>query len=237
MQLTPFLRGVVYGMFLAGMSYMDISGEVTKPDGNNLTPGGAQYVVNKVGEEGGLLSTGQRPVSDGRGRPRHTETALDKAIVKLVFKMRGSAMVTVNYCKKVLKPARKLSRWTVARRLKKAGLAWLRRRRKSIVPAIHKEARLKSADWVLRKTRTTLSRWAYSDGTAFYLAQDAAQVADKSRAALGPGVWRMADRSDGHYEDCVGASSYAKAQGASSRIWGLLVAGVLYITLPHKGKQ
>ena len=236
MQLTPFLRGVVYGMFLAGMTYANIAEEVQKPDGSQMTEGGARYVVAKVEKEGGLASIGAAPADDGRGRPRATDNGLDKAIVKLVFKMRGKAVVTVNYLKKVLKPARKLSRFTLARRLKNAGMAWLRRRRKSIVPSMYKEARLEWASWVLRRTMTTLSRWAFSDGTVFYLARDPAEVEDKGRLALGPHVWRMADGSDGLFEDCVGASSYAKAQGLPVRVWGLLVAGYLFITVLPSGE-
>ena len=108
--------------------------------------------------------------------------------------------------------ARKVGNRTLQRRLCDAGLAWLRRRRKSFVPRAHKAARVTFAKWVLRRRRATLGRWVYSDGTAFYLARDSREVDDRKYAALGPMVWRMANGSDGLYEECVGPSAYWKAR-------------------------
>ena len=33
---TPFLRGAIYGLFLAGYTYREIPEEITKPDDTNL---------------------------------------------------------------------------------------------------------------------------------------------------------------------------------------------------------
>ena len=44
----------------------------------------------------------------------------------------------------------------------------------------------------------------------------------------------MADGSDGLYEDCVGPSSYYKAQGIPVRIWGLLANGQLFVAVRPK---
>ena len=79
------------------------------------------------------------------------------------------------------------------------------------MPRARKAARVTFAKWVLRRKRGTLGRWVYSDGTAFYLARDSREVEDRKYAALGPMVWRMANGSDGLYEDCVGPSAYWKA--------------------------
>lgn len=46
-----------------------------------------------------------------------------------------------------------------------------------------------------------LQRWAYSDGTVFYLARTEPEQDQKKRGALGVHVWRMADGSDGMYEE------------------------------------
>ena len=108
--------------------------------------------------------------------------------------------------------ARKVGNRTLQRRLCDAGLAWLQRRRKFFVPRAHKAARVTFAKWVLRRRRATLGRWVYSDGTAFYLARDSREVDDRKYAALGPMVWRMANGSDGLYEECVGPSAYWKAR-------------------------
>jgi len=83
------------------------------------------------------------------------------------------------------------------------------------------------SEWVLARTMTTLRRWAYTDGTVFYLARDATQQLSKGRAALGTHMWRRADGGDAMYQDCVGPSAYWKAQGLPVRIWGLLAAGRL----------
>ena len=58
--------------------------------------------------------------------------------------------------------ARKVSLRTLQRRLSEAGLAWLRRRRKTIVPEAHKQSRLDYAAWILTRTVVTLARWAYA---------------------------------------------------------------------------
>ena len=134
-------------------------------------------------------------------------------MVQIVFKHRARTVVTAKYIRKVLPAARKLSVRTLQKRLREAGLAWLRRRRKSIVPTFHREARLQWGTWVLRRTAQILSRWAYTDGTVFYLANSMSLLENKRRARLGPMVWRMADGSDSLYEDCIGPSSYAKSQG------------------------
>jgi len=76
----------------------------------------------------------------------------------------------------------------------------------------------------------------YSDGTVFYLDRTAAENEHTRRAALGPYVWRKADRTDALYRDCVGASTYKKAQGLPVRIWGLLAEGVLHIYVLDAGE-
>ena len=235
MKLSPFLRGVVYGMFLAGMSSYEIADEVVKTDGTHLTQQGARNIVQLAQKAGGFAWDGTSRKSGNIGRPRATSAALDKAVLKLVFKHRGRAIVTVAYIQKVIKAARKVSERTIARRLSEAGLAWLTRRRKSLVPEVHKASRVQWAAWVLTRTCVTLGRWAYSDGTTFYLARSSPENDHAQRGALGRFVWRQADGSDGLFEDCVGPSSYWKAQGTTIRIWGLLVAGIIYITILPEG--
>jgi len=112
----------------------------------------------------------------------------------------------------------------------------MRRRKKTLLRPEHKRARLRWARWVLRRTVATLAHWIYTDGTVFYLARGANEKLQSGRAALGPHVWRQADGSDALYEDCVGPSSYAKAQGIPVRIWGLLLNAVLYIFVLPMGK-
>ena len=77
----------------------------------------------------------------------------------------------------------------------------------------------------------TLERWAYSDGTVFFLDRDAAENESSKRAALGRFVWRHADGKDALYADCVGPSSCTKGQGVPVRIWGLLAKGRLHVAV------
>ena len=107
-------------------------------------------------------------------------------------------MVTVAFIKKRLPAARKVASRTLQRRLCDAGLAWLRRRRKTFVPKVHKASRVAFAKWVLRRHVSTLRRWVFSDGTVFYLARTFEETEDKKRGALGPMMWRQANGSDGH---------------------------------------
>ena len=51
-----------------------------------------------------------------------------------------------------------------------------------------------------------------------------------------PPSFRTQIGPDGFYEDCVGPSSYYKAQGIPVRIWGLLANGQVFVTvLPKVG--
>jgi hypothetical protein len=225
--LTPYLRGVVYGLFLAGCTLLEISEEVVKPDGSHPSMSSISDCIKTAESSGGICWDGN--TCPPTGRARTWKPALDKAIVKLVFKMRGSTIVTAKYVRKTLKIARTVPLRTLQRRLQEAGFAWLRRRRKSLVSPVHRAARLEWAAWVLSRTAVTLARWAYTDGTTFFLARCQGELGDKKRLSLGAYVYRMASGSDGLYEDCLGPSSYAKAQGTPVRVWGLLVAGTLFI--------
>ena len=221
---SPFLRGVVYGLFLAGYTYQEIADEVVKTDGEHPCQQSIASVVETAQGYGGLQWDGEH--AQGAGRPRITTDEIDKKILRLVFRFRGRTVVTVKFIKKNIVAARKLSDKTISRRLGEAGLAWLRRRRKTLVSEPHRALRVEWAQWVLARTVATLSRWAYTDGTVFYLANDATSQLSKARAALGPHVWRRADGSDALYDDCVGPSAYWKSQGLPVRLWGLLAAGL-----------
>ena len=89
--------------------------------------------------------------------------------------------------------------------------------------------------------RRDLLRWAYVDGTSFYLARTPEEHADNQRASLGKHVWRLETGQDSLEDKNVGASSYAKAQGLPIKIWGFFCDGRLeYYVLPKaltsKGK-
>ena len=76
---------------------------------------------------------------------------------------------------------------------------------------------------------STLSRWAFTDGTTFYLARCANENESANRGALGGFVWRQTNGDDALYEECIGPSSYWKAQGTKVVMWGMLVGGMLSV--------
>ena len=232
---TTFARGAIYGLHIAGWALEEIAAEVPKADGSVASQQAVRATIARVKAQGGYLSTGGVALH-AAGRPRATPGTLDKQIRRVVFRHRGRAMVTPKFIRKVLPAARRVSLRTIRRRLGEAGLAWLRRRRKTLVPAEHRSSRVRWAEWVLKRRRTSLARWVYTDGTVFYLARSAAEADSKRRAALGPFVWRQANGSDALYADCVGPSTYAKGQGQPVRIWGILAKGRLCIYVLPAGQ-
>ena len=147
-----------------------IAAHVQKPGGAHLTQKGARKCIEFCKERGGVKWDGV-PGHDGRGRQREAIAAEDHGIRNLVFKHRGSVKVTVQYAKQKLPKLRRFGNSLAERRLREFCLQWLRRRKRSWVPSMHKKARLDSAKWVLGRTAPTLARWIYTDGTTFYLAR------------------------------------------------------------------
>ena len=231
-RLTPFEVGQVKGHAYHGLGPAEIARIVKKSDGAAPSEQGIADVLQRLADEPAWR--GERKA--GSGRPRSTPGSLDKAIVKEVFRSRGSRKVTVAYLQQKFPAARRISRSCVAARLHEAGLMYLRRRRKSLVPGKYKQYRMDFAESVKRMHQGTLRRWAYTDGTVFYLDRTEVELEDTQRAALGSFVWRKADRSDAMYADCVGPSAYNKAQGLPVRVWGVLARGVLHITILPEGE-
>ena len=82
-------------------------------------------------------------------------------------------------------------------------------------------------DLAIHQQRGLSNRFAYTDGTTLYLARTWQELEDKQRAALGKLCWRMASGKDGLFDENVGFSMYAKAQGLPVKIWGLFANGRL----------
>ena len=172
----------------------------------------------------------------GSGRPRKTTEAQDRALVAMLIKTRGQKRVTVAFLRTCFRWTQGLGDTLLEERLHEAGLVYLRRVRKTLVAPSHLEARVRYCHLVVRMHQSTLDKWAYSDGTVFYLDRTELENVDRRRAALGSYVWRRADRLDALYSDCVGPSCYRKAQGEPVRVWGLLAAGKLNIRVLEKGE-
>lgn len=156
-----------------------------------------------------------------------------QAARKLIHDEVGLAKVTIPYMKKRLKWLRRLTDEGVRRILKRMGYAWRLRRGKAAIAKKYKPERLNWAGWVLKQPQSHLNRYAYVDGTTFYLANTDVQHEDKERAGLGRHCYRLITGEDSLEDRNVGASSYAKAQGLPVKIWGLFCNGRLeYYILP-----
>ena len=226
-RLTPFEVGQIKAHAEHGLGPAQIARVVTKSDGTFPSDAAVAEVLRKLVADPAWR--GER--KQGSGRPRATSRRLDKQIVKEVFRARGTIRVTVGYLQKKFPDARGVSRSCLEERLHDAGLKYLRRRKKTLVPTAYQEERREFAAAVLRMRHATLSRWAYTDGTVFYLDKTEMCLESTQRAALGGFVWRRADRQDALYAECVGPSAYNKAQGLPVRVWGILARGVLHITI------
>jgi transposase len=232
-QLSPFEVGQVKAHLHHNLGPAAIARLVFKPDGKTT------YSVTAIHDVAAKLEADPQYRGDrkqGSGAPRQTTKAQDRQIVREVFRKRGTQKVTVAMLRKVLPWLKKFSNSLVEERLHEAGLQWMRRRRKTLVARQYVAARVAYCESVSRKHQRTLDKWCYSDGTTFYL--DRTEEANEStqRRALGPYIWRRADCSDSLYADCVGPSTYNKAQGAPLRVWGLLAEGHLHISILPEGE-
>jgi hypothetical protein len=228
-RLHPFDKGVVWGLHLADVPRLRIQQLTCKTDGSAPSLRAIDAVIARKKAEDDWKGEKE----DVGGRPAALSAPQKKQVVKLVFKERGSRRLTVPFCMKRLRFLRKFCQSTVFRALADAGLSFLTRRQKAFVPRLHKVLRLAYCESIMRKHQKTLQRYAYTDGTTFYLARSVAERVGKDRLALGKMVWRMSSGKDGLWDDCVGPSLYAKAQGLPVKIWGFFANGRLeYWVLP-----
>ena len=228
-RLDPFARGMIVGMHVCKLARSEMQEHVTKKDGSPVPLPTIDQTIAKFTANPDWRGQ-DVPKS---GRPDALTEKQRKQLVALVFRERGRAKVTVGYCKKKLLFLRRVSDSTVGRELQYAGLQWLTRRTKKWVPQAHREMRVVFARARLCMRQSTLDRYAFTDGAAFYLARSPAEAAEKGRFALGKMVWRYADGRDGLFNDTVGPSLYAKAQGRPVKVWGFMANGrVEYHVLP-----
>ena len=215
-RLDAFARGQIWGLHCAGVPVWQIAAQVAKKDGALVSPRAVDKVISRKRRFPAWRGTD----SSAGGRPPAITDAQKRELVRHVFRERGRAVVTVRYCKVRLPFLRPLTKSTVCRYLHEAGLANLTRRLKTGVPPTHQAARVEYCQWLLAKQKRTLARFAYTDGTTFYLARGPVEFDGKKRAALGKFVWRMSSGKDGLHGDNIGGSLYVKAQGKPVKTWG-----------------
>ena len=117
-RLDAFARGQIVPLCGEGVKPRDVVKKVKKTNGKPPTPRAVRDVVkaHKANPEW----RGEHP--GGPGRKRLIDDKLQKRIVALVFKQRGSAAVTIKYLKRIIPALRRINRWTIARSLQQAGL-------------------------------------------------------------------------------------------------------------------
>lgn len=213
-------------MHLAGAGPTQIAKTIRKPDRAALKPRNVRKVIRKFKKD--PKWDGSREQGTG---PTPVLTDSDKNdIKKIVIKHRGKEVVTIRFIKKLRKHLRKVSDRTISRALHEAGLAWLRRRRERALTRAHKLPRIDFSHWLLKEVPLQeTKRYAFVDGTAYYLALCESQAEDQGRRRLGQFVWRDAAGKDGLFTDCVGPSLYAAKQGKPIKVWGFLCMGHLCI--------
>ena len=232
-QLGPFEVGQIKAHLEHGLGCTAIAKRLLKADGKNLYSESAVYKAMCKLEENPCWR-GER--EEGSGAPRKTTKKQDSEIIRWVLRMRGERKVTVAIVKKQFPLLRKYGDSLVEERLHDADLHYLRRRKKCLVTEAYLEKRVDYCQGVKRKRNATLEKWAYTDGTVYYLDRSESEHANTVRRSLGSNIWRKSDNSDAMYQECIGPSSYNKAQGIPVRVWGMLACGIIHIHVLDEGE-
>jgi hypothetical protein len=232
-QLGPFEVGQIKAHMEHGLGCTTISTKIFKADGKtNFSENAIWEAMAKLKKNKGWR--GEREV--GSGAPRQTTAKLDKQIIKWVLAERGKQKVTVPAVRKQFPVLRKFDDSLVYDRLEDAELTYLRRRRKAIAGKTYYRQRVRYCQGVKRKHQATLEKWAYTDGTTYFLDRNDGERDNSLRRALGTHVWRRSDNSDAMWEECLGPSAYSKGQGKPVRVWGMLACGVIHIEILDEGE-
>ena len=232
-QLGPFEIGQIKAHLEHGLGCTAIAKRLFKADRKTAYSEGA--VIKAIAKlETNPSWRGEREV--GSGAPRKTTKQQDSAIIKWVERNRGKKKVTVATVKKHFPFLRKCGDSLVEERLHDADLHYLRRRKKCLVTEGHLAKRVEYCRALKRKHETTLAKWAYTDGTVYYLDRSEAEHANTVRRALGSHMWRRSDNTEAMFQECIGPSSYNKAQGIPVRVWGMLASGVIHIHILEEGE-
>lgn len=232
-KLTPFEVGQVKAHMEHGLGCVAIAKRIYRSDGKSQF--GETAIVNcmnKLKEQPDWR--GER--EEGSGALRKTTAKQDKEIVRWVLKNHGKVKVSVHRLKKQFAYLREFSDTLVEERLQEADLQYLRRRNKPIVTKEYLQARVDYCRSVKRKHDSTLAKWAYTDGTVYYLDRNDSEHESSKRRSLGTHVWRKSNNREALEQDCIGPSCYSKGQGCPFRVWGVLACGVLHIHIVDEGE-
>jgi transposase len=228
-RFSVFARGRIVGKFEEGAKQSKIRKHVLKKDGSRASLRAIRGVLARARAD----PEWQGKDSCAGGRPQEFSAKELGRVRKLIHAEVGLAKVTIPYLRKRLPFLKRVTKEGVRKVLKRLKFVWRLRRGKAAIAAKYKPQRLAYSDWVLKQSKSVLYRFAYVDGTTFYLARTPEQHEDKERAALGRYCYRLATGEDSLEDRNVGASCYAKAQGLPVKIWGFFCDGWMeYYILP-----
>ena len=126
-QLDEFTRGRIVGQFEAGAKPKTIAAQVSKTDRSKPKLSCVYKTINKFK----LIKNWRGKRKEGSGRPGLLTDDQKDDILDLVIEERGKAVVTARFIRQRMPALRKVSRQTIYRALHEAGLAYLRRRKKT----------------------------------------------------------------------------------------------------------
>ena len=191
-RFTPFARGRIVGKAEEGASRQRIRKEVLKKDGRRAT----LQAIGGVLKHARADSAWQGRDSAAGGRPQELDDGEVRKLMKVVHEEVGLAKLTIPYLKKRLPFLRRLSKECLRQALKRLGFSRRLRRGKAAIAKKYKPARLDWSAWVRKQPQKDLNRYAYVDGTGFYLARTAEEKQDKGRACLGKFCYRLSTGED-----------------------------------------
>ena len=129
-RLDAFARGMICGLAEGGFKQEESVARVKKKDGSHPTLRAVEATLAKARDGPDWRGTD----TTAGGRPRELSADEEKQLVDLVFAERGHAKVTTSYRKRRLPFLRRMSKQATCNALHRAGFAWLRRRKKTVVP-------------------------------------------------------------------------------------------------------
>jgi transposase len=229
-RLTTLAKGRIIGLRQAGVEIKEVADRVRKTDGTSPSARAIYEIYTH------FLTNDKWDGEPSRagGRPRALTPKQEQLIKKVLMRDVGKVNVSARHVKKCLPELRGIGDRVVQRTFDRLGFGFRHRRKKSAIGEKYKPARLKYCDWLAKQDQPHLNRFAYVDGTTFFLARTEEECRDKQRAAVGPRCWRLKDGSDSLEDQNVGASKYAKSQGKPVKIWGVFCNGRLeYWLLPE----
>jgi hypothetical protein len=151
-RLTPFDVGQIKAHAFHGLGPASIARSVEKTAGASPSEQRTGDVSRKLTPDPEWR--GERQA--GSGRRRATPRRLDKHTGKEVLRLRGKVSVNVACVQKKFPATRGVSRTCLDERLHDAGLVYLRRRKKTLVPTVYNEERLAFAQSVMRMHTSSL---------------------------------------------------------------------------------